>query len=267
VTVRVLNLGSGSSGNALLISDGVTRLLVDCGVGPRTIQAGLRSFGLSWADLGAVVVSHEHIDHVRALGTLRRHGVPIICTDGTAFGADVGDGNHRCINDADCALPAGLRLSPIATSHDAEEPCGFEIGIGETHICIITDTGEAQDHFIQPIRRADLVIVEANHDETMLWNGPYPVYLKRRVASATGHLSNGAAGELLREALTSGSSRPEIWLSHLSESNNRPATAISTVRAALGALGSGVRITAMARRGNQHWASDDSAGERQLSFL
>lgn len=267
MTVRVLNLGSGSSGNALLVSDGCTHLLVDCGVGPRTIVAGLRSFGLAWGDLGAVVVSHEHIDHVRALPTASRYHVPIICTDGTAWGARIGGGMHRCINDAACEIPAGLQLRSFTTSHDAEEPCGFEIGLGETKICVITDTGEAQDHFIDPIRRADLVIVEANHDETMLWNGPYPIHLKRRVASARGHLSNAAAGELLREALKGSPSRPEVWLGHLSESNNTPATAVATVKAALGTLGGGMRITAMARRGNQLWSSDASAAERQLTFF
>jgi phosphoribosyl 1,2-cyclic phosphodiesterase len=267
VTVRVLNLGSGSSGNAVLVSDGATSLLVDCGVGPRTIAAGLRSFGLYWADLDAVVVSHEHIDHVRALSTVCRHDVPILCTDGTALGARLGDGLHRCINDDACPVPAGLKLRPFTTSHDAEEPCGFEIGIGSTTICVITDTGEAQDHFIDPIRRADLVIVEANHDETMLWNGPYPIHLKRRVASARGHLSNAAAGELLREAMKGSNSRPEIWLGHLSESNNTPDTAVATVKAALGPLGAGMRITAMARRGNQLWSSDASASERQLTFF
>jgi phosphoribosyl 1,2-cyclic phosphodiesterase len=267
VSVRVLNLGSGSSGNALLISDGATSLLVDCGVGPRTLVAGLRSLDLGWSDLAAVVVSHEHIDHVRALATVRRQGVPIVCTNGTALGARIGEGIHRCITDGDCMLPAGLWLRPFATSHDAEEPCGFEIGIGESRICVITDTGEARDHFIDPIRRADLVIVEANHDETMLWNGPYPIHLKRRVASAKGHLSNGAAGELLREALKSSTSRPEIWLGHLSESNNTPAKAVATVRAALGGKGTGLNVIAMARRGNQHWSSDSNPPDRQLTLF
>jgi phosphoribosyl 1,2-cyclic phosphodiesterase len=267
VSVRVLNLGSGSSGNALLISNGVTSLLVDCGVGPRAIVAGLRSFGLTWSDLGAVVVSHEHIDHVRALATVRRQGVPIICTDGTALGARIGAGIHRCITAGDCVLPTGLRLRPFATSHDAEEPCGFEIGIGEKQICVITDTGEARDHFIDPIRRADLVIVEANHDETMLWNGPYPIHLKRRVASARGHLSNGAAGELLREALNGLSSFPDIWLGHLSESNNTPAKAVATVRAALGGKATCVNVTAMSRHGNQRWSSDSVPPDRQLTLF
>lgn len=265
MTVRVLNLGSGSSGNSLLIADGRASVLVDCGVGARTISAGLREFGLTWDTLDAVLISHEHVDHVKSLPTAVRRNASLFCTDGTAAATRLASGAYRPIDEASSPVK-GLVVTPILTSHDAEEPCGFNITMGETRICVITDTGEALDHFVAPIRASDLLVLEANHDLNMLWNGPYPYHLKRRVASATGHLSNAAAGELLRVALAGAGRTPEIWLGHLSETNNRPATAVRTVREELLSLGATFRITAMERWGNQRWNSD-LISRKQLTLL
>jgi phosphoribosyl 1,2-cyclic phosphodiesterase len=266
VTVQVINIGSGSSGNALLIRDGTSSLLVDCGVGPRAIEASLRAQGLTWGSLAGIVVSHEHSDHVKALPSAIRKGVRIFSTEGTAYAARLGNGQYRSIEDALTGLAPGISVRPLKISHDAAEPCGFDIAFGDTRICVITDTGEALDHFIAPIQRADLLIVEANHDERMLWNGPYPHHLKVRVDSTHGHLSNAAAGELLREALKSSSSRPEIWLGHLSETNNRPGLAVDTVRRALGTVSDEFRLTALSRCGGQQWSSDEPV-IRQLRML
>lgn len=266
VTVRVVNIGSGSSGNALLIHAAEASLLVDCGIGPRTIEATLRAHGLDWTKLGGMVVSHEHSDHIKALPAALRKGVPITCTPGTAMAAGIPVHAYVPIDRAGASFVDGVTVRPLTLSHDAAEPCGFEITVGETRIVVITDTGEALDHFTEPIRNADLLILEANHDERMLWNGPYPHYLKQRVASVYGHLSNGAAGELLREALKASETLPEIWLGHLSETNNRPDRAIATVRQELGPLADSARIVAMSRRGGERWASGRTPS-RQLRLL
>jgi phosphoribosyl 1,2-cyclic phosphodiesterase len=258
VTVRVLNIGSGSSGNALLIRDGHASLLVDCGLGPRTIEAALRTMGLSWAHLNGLVLSHEHSDHIKALPSALRKGVTIFSTDGTAHGARLASSHYRPISEAGSGVAPGLSIRPLVISHDAAEPCGFDITLGDTNICVITDTGEALDHFIDPIRSADLLIIEANHDERMLWNGPYPHHLKVRVASAKGHLSNAAAGELLREALKATDSPPDVWLGHLSETNNRPNLAVETIRGQLGSKAEQVRLTVMSRYGGERWSSDEA---------
>lgn len=226
----------------------------------------MRSQGLNWATLSGLVISHEHSDHIKALPSAIRKGVKIFSTDGTAHGARLTASQYRSIEDAETGIAPGLSVKPLVISHDAAEPCGFDITLGDTKICVITDTGQALDHFIAPIQNANLLVIEANHDERMLWNGPYPHHLKVRVASTTGHLSNAAAGELLREALKSIESPPDIWLGHLSETNNRPSVAVETVRRQLGSMAELVRFTAMSRFGGEQWSSDE-APIRQLRMF
>jgi phosphoribosyl 1,2-cyclic phosphodiesterase len=266
VTVQVINIGSGSSGNALLVRDGATSLLVDCGIGPRIIESVLRANGTSWANLSGMVLTHEHADHVKSLPAALRKGVRIVCTPGTAHGARIPEGGFESIDQGAFSFSQHVSIQPLTVSHDATEPCGFNITLGSTNICVITDTGEALDHFIAPIQSADLLILESNHDERMLWRGPYPHHLKVRVASAKGHLSNHAAGELLRTALDGGNRSQTIWLGHLSETNNRPEIALSTVRDRLGPVADSVRLTALTRNGGQRWQSDQQLG-RQLSLF
>ena len=263
--VRVLNLGSGSSGNALIIDDGQVRLLVDCGVGPRTIAAGLRAFGLTWSALDLVLISHEHIDHVKALPAALRSNVPILCTDGTARASDIAAGRYEAIDHSSRFQLSGVQIVSIPTSHDASDPCGFRIELESACICVLTDTGELRDHFVERLSGANLIVLESNHDEHMLRTGPYPIYLKRRVASAKGHLSNSNAGELLREVLAKSSMPPAIWLGHLSETNNRPDIALRTVRDVAGAIARDVEISVMTRRSEmQLW--EPSKREVQLGL-
>jgi phosphoribosyl 1,2-cyclic phosphodiesterase len=265
VGVRVLNLGSGSSGNALIIDDGHVRLLVDCGIGPRTIAAGLHTLGLTWSMLDLALISHEHIDHIKALPAVLRANVPILCTEGTARAGGIGDGQFQPVDHAARFELQGARIASIPTSHDASDPCGFRIELDGSCICVLTDTGELRDHFVDQLLGADLIVLESNHDERMLRTGPYPIHLKRRVASPHGHLSNDSAGELLREVLGKSTVPPEIWLGHLSQTNNRPEIALRTVRGALGAIGRDVEVSVMSRRSEmQLW--EPSTREIQLGL-
>lgn len=226
----------------------------------------MRSVNVNWATLGGLVISHEHSDHIKALPAALRKGARIYCTEGTAHALTLGPSQFSPIHDASLSMPDGLKVSPLVVSHDASEPCGFEITMGDINICVITDTGQALDHFLAPIRRANLLVLEANHDEQMLWRGPYPQFLKVRVASELGHLSNAAAGELLEVALRGQSHVPDIWLGHLSDTNNRPVVAVQTVNQRLGDSADRISLTAMSRYGGQRWSSDQRPA-RQLSLL
>ncbi len=263
MTTRVLNLGSGSSGNALLIEDAGLRLLVDCGVGPRTITAALKTFNLAWGDLDLVLISHEHSDHVRALPAVHRHGIPLLCTDGTARASGISSLLHTNVDHTQPFTLKGATISSIRTSHDAADPCGYRLELPGATICVLTDTGELRTHFVEQLSGADLIVLEANHDEQMLKNGPYPIYLKRRVASRTGHLSNRDAGELVREVLRTNRTAPEFWLGHLSQTNNRPRLALETVRDVAGPIAKASEISVMTRGSEmQLW----QPGERQVQL-
>lgn len=266
--VRVLNLGSGSSGNALIIDDGGIRMLVDCGVGPRTIAAGLKSLGLTWSMLDLVMISHEHIDHVKALPTVLRTNVPILCTEGTARASGISPEQFESVDHAGGFQFEGARIVSIPTSHDASDPCGFRIELDGSCICVLTDTGELRSHFVDQLVGADLIVLESNHDERMLRTGPYPAYLKRRVASPKGHLSNGSAGELLRAVLDRSTLPPEVWLGHLSQTNNRPEIALRTVRDVVGSSARDVGISVMTRRSElQLWEPSDREIQLGLSLF
>jgi phosphoribosyl 1,2-cyclic phosphodiesterase len=248
LSVHVLSLGSGSSGNALLISAPGCNLLVDCGLGVRTIAAGMKSLGLDWGSLSGVLITHEHSDHIRAIDSIVRKGIPIHCSKGTAIGSRLSPRQYQQLSlDHELQIDSAT-VHPVPLSHDAAEPCGFFIEIPGQAISIITDTGEARDYFLEPIRLSKLVVFEANHDLQMLRSGPYPWHLKRRVESSRGHLSNADCGATLRRALEDGA-RPDVWLAHLSETNNHPDLALQTVRRQLGDMSDVLRIEALTRRG------------------
>ena len=253
--VTVVSFGSGSSGNAFLVRTAVGALLVDCGVGIRSIVAGLRAQGIGLRDLDAVLVTHEHGDHVRSLPQVLRAGVPILATHGTQSAARIPAAASVRIVAGTTFHAAGLAVVPLTVSHDAAEPCGFLLerqGIG---VLVVTDLGQADDGLVEPIRRSALVVLEANHDEAMLRAGPYPAHLKRRVLSHRGHLSNADCGLTLAESLRGAPERRTVWLAHLSETNNRPELARRTVEQHLARVGSGAVVAPLPRRSSVRWCS------------
>lgn len=268
MALRVVNLGSGSSGNALLVEFDSERILVDAGIGARQLASGLRAAGVALEQISAVLVSHEHVDHVRAIEPVRRAGANLFCTPGTARGSGLADDQYVPISAAEAFAVGSATVAPIAVSHDAAEPCGFHIVTPGGSVTVVTDTGEAAEAFLTPMCASDLIVVEANHDERMLREGPYPAHLKRRVASKVGHLSNGACGELLKAVLKGAERPPAIWLAHLSETNNRPALAVQTVQQALGRSARGLTIAAMLRRGGQQtWTPEENQRPVQLRLF
>lgn len=233
--VRVLSLASGSSGNALVIDAGATRLLIDAGISAMRIERGLAKVGLSAASLTGILVTHEHIDHIAGLSVLcRRHRLPVYMTRGTARAVT---GLERvAIESIDSGGTFALGeavVTAIPVRHDAAEPCGFQVKVGGMTLTHLTDFGAPDTHLVAPLAESDLIVIEANHDLDRLWNGHYAWPLKQRIASPTGHLCNDDCGALLAAAV-GGDQQPTIWLAHLSEDNNDPVSAETTVRRELG---------------------------------
>ncbi|MBA3450674.1 MAG: MBL fold metallo-hydrolase [Chloroflexia bacterium] len=241
-------LGSGSSGNSLLIRTANTILLVDCGIGLRRLSGALATRGLKLDDIDAVLISHEHGDHVRELPRLIAANKTIICTKGSSRAAHVPRANWEESASNRPVKVGDFQITAIPVSHDAVEPCGFLICGGDRTITILTDLGSASAAAAEAISESHLVVLEANHDEALLQRGPYPMHLKRRILSDAGHLSNTDCAELLASALLRSRSLPTLWLAHLSEANNRPALAKQTVTRRLAQAGLKLDLQTLPRR-------------------
>ncbi len=247
--VTVQSLGSGSSGNAFLVTHGPESVLVDCGVGIRTLIKAFRERGFAFTDLSAVLVTHEHSDHVRTLPKVITPELNLLSTTGTARRGGIPEAQHRAMKGTTPVEIAGMTVWPLPVSHDALEPCGFLLEIpGVARIAILTDLGSWHESLVEYVATCDLIVLEANHDEEMLRRGPYPVYLKKRVASDVGHLSNRACGIALGAMLRTSTHQPQIWLAHLSETNNLPGLAVETVRTELRAHDVDLHVMALPRR-------------------
>lgn len=240
--MKVRSLGSGSSGNALLIESGSTRLLIDAGLPPRLLFARLRAAGLKRGQLTAILLTHEHSDHAQGAAVLAREWeAPIISAPETLrqILPTEDEGGPRCAIEP-LAVGASLRVGSLDVSsfpvpHDAIAPCGYLISSQGWRVCVAIDTGMAQGPLLEALRAAQLLILEANHDHQRLLNGPYPWHLKKRILSPTGHLSNDQAANAL-EAIVDNTPR-WVWLAHLSRTNNTPDLARARITERLSRLG------------------------------
>jgi phosphoribosyl 1,2-cyclic phosphodiesterase len=232
--MRVWVLGTGSSGNAVLLESDGTRLLVDAGFGPRTLARRIKLTGLDAASVAACVVTHDHTDHVRgARQAAQRWGWQLFATRGTAEATDLVDIPVTTFAPGERVRVGSFEVQAVATPHDASEPVGVLVTAVATgaRAGICYDIGYASDGVRALCQSVDVLVLEANHDEGMLWAGPYPPWLCARIASKTGHLSNRAAADVAREAVSP--QLAHVILAHLSETNNTPALADRTVRSAL----------------------------------
>lgn len=229
-------LGSGSRGNAVVVESGGCRILIDAGFGPRILQKRMRSVGLAMESLEACIITHEHSDHVRGAAKIaRRWNTPLYTTHGTyaasrlpALGTPV----QRFAAGATLSF-SGIAVATFLTPHDAAEPIGLVLTsrADGARAAVCTDVGYASANVRKLVADVDILVLESNHDEVMLANGPYPPYLQRRIASNTGHLSNRACADLVRESVTP--RLRQIVLAHLSEQNNTPVVAYESMRAAM----------------------------------
>jgi phosphoribosyl 1,2-cyclic phosphodiesterase len=237
-------LGSGSSGNAVLLESEGTRLLVDAGFGPRPLAARLKLAGVDARSIAACIITHDHSDHVcGARKAALRWGWQIFATDGTAAAPDLAGIAVTTFAPGDTFRVGSFEVQTVTTPHDAADPVGIVATAlrtgGRAGICY--DVGHASDGVRTLCQGVDVLVLEANHDEGMLWAGPYPPWLCKRIASKTGHLSNRAAADVARQTVTP--RLAHLVLAHLSEKNNTPVLADRTVRSALRPTGFQGKLT------------------------
>jgi len=233
VIVRVL--GSGSKGNAVLLEAGGTRVLIDTGFSPRGMKKRLEVMEVAPDSIEAVIVTHEHTDHVGGVAACaKRWGWRILASAGTRTGcASLAHSTVETISTSSRFTIGQLDLATVRTSHDANEPMAVIATSRESgaRAGIVYDLGVFTEALMRAIRGVDILMIEANHDVVMLRNGPYPPSLQRRIAGRYGHLSNNDAAAVARRCAHAGLSH--VVLAHLSEKNNKPGVATETVRAAL----------------------------------
>ena len=223
---------SGSSGNCLLLSGSGTHILIDAGISMRRIQQSLARSDLSMREIGGVLITHEHSDHISGLKMLIKHCAPPIYAPRT-----VANRLRGCLPEAEGLLHVipvneaftigSLTVNAFHTPHDTDESVGYRVE-GEGIFALATDMGHVTEEVFSALSGADTVLIESNHDEEMLRYGPYPIYLKRRILSDRGHLSNACCAQLSRKLALGGTRR--IILGHLSRENNTPALALSAAR-------------------------------------
>ena len=234
--MKICTLASSSSGNCALVSQGDTHLLIDDGISLRRVTAGLKRLGLLPGDLTGVLITHEHSDHISGLKMLVKYmDTPIFAPYRVAEGlcAVVPEAAPRI-----SCFPAGtefvvgeLSVTSFVTMHDTPESVGYRFDDGRFSLVFVTDVGCVTPTVLNASLGADMAVIEANHDIMMLKKGMYPPYLKRRILSEHGHLSNDESGALACRLAGSGTKR--IVLAHLSRENNTPRLALDTVGGAL----------------------------------
>lgn len=242
--MRFASLGSGSRGNATLVEVGTTRVLVDCGFSVRETERRLANLGLAAVDVTAILVTHEHSDHISGVAALsRKCGIPVWATLGTWSQHGAGEVAQRGVFNCHETFALGdIEVRPFPVPHDAREPSQFVFSDGAVSLGVLTDTGCVTPHIVQQLSGCDALLLECNHDEDMLANGSYPPALKRRVGGQFGHLSNAQAAALL--GAIDCSRFQHVVAAHLSAQNNTPALAGSALSAVLGCSSDWVGIAA-----------------------
>jgi len=234
--MRFCPIASGSSGNCIYIGSDTTHLLVDAGISGKKTYEGLATLDLTMDNIDGILITHEHSDHIKGLGVLaRRFGVPIYATPRTRdyiiSSGDVGEIPSELFVDVspdNKFMIKDISVNPIHISHDAADPVGYRFSYGTTKAAVVTDLGCYNDYIVNSLIGLDVLMLEANHDINMLQVGPYPYYLKKRILSDHGHLSNEAAGQLLSKILHD--DIKQIYLGHLSKENNIPELAYEAVK-------------------------------------
>lgn len=229
-------LASSSSGNSSVLSTGRTSVLIDAGISTRRIVKGLSGLDIKKDNLSAVLITHEHSDHIKALPVLiKQMAAPIYAPKCVAdyLIKTISGIQERVIpfNPGECFEIGDVTVSSFPTPHDSAESCGYSLHHGAVKITCVTDLGHITSQVKEAIAGSELVMLEANYDHEMLVTGSYPAFLKRRVLGARGHLSNPDSAQLTALAVSSGTRR--VILGHLSRENNTPSLAVKTVRDAL----------------------------------
>ena len=240
--MQFASLGSGSRGNSTLIETDGTAILIDCGFSMRETERRLQRLSRDMQQVTAILVTHEHGDHVRGVASLaKKYDIPVWSSRGTAKVAKLEELQQwNCIDIHQVFEINNIQIQPIPVPHDAKEPCQFIFSDGDWRIGILTDTGSITPYIEEQYSACDAFILEANHDEDMLANGSYPTSLKHRVGGDYGHLNNSQAKDLLNAIDIS--KLQYLVASHISDKNNTVALARDKMSEALDADASWIDI-------------------------
>ena len=234
--MRFASLGSGSQGNALIVEAGRTRLMLDCGFGIGECVSRLARLGLEPTDLAAIIVTHEHDDHIGGVARFaRKYELPVYLTYGTltALNGERGAVAQITIIDSHTPFAIGdIEVRPFPVPHDAREPAQYVFSGSSGTLGVLTDTGCSTPHIAEMLSGLSALVLEFNHDAALLANGTYPPALKRRIAGRLGHLANDAAAQLL--AGLDLSRLQHLIAAHLSQQNNTPDLARAAIIQAIG---------------------------------
>ncbi|MBU4542050.1 MAG: MBL fold metallo-hydrolase [Firmicutes bacterium] len=239
--MKFCSLYSGSSGNSLFVSNNNTKILIDAGLSGKRIQSALDIIAEDPREINGIMVTHEHSDHIHGVGVLsRRFNLPIYANQKTwdAMIKGLGKIAEENIKIFDFEKPfciQDLQIKAFKTSHDAADSAGFVISDGKNRLGIATDSGIITPEMRSDLCGCDLVVLESNHDVSMLEAGAYPFYLKQRIKSDFGHLSNETAGDLAQALVEKGTR--QLVLAHLSQENNYPLLAYQTTARILSEAG------------------------------
>jgi len=242
--IGVSALASGSKGNSIFIDGPEGSLIVDAGLSAREIMRRLADVGAAPERLSGILVTHDHSDHLRGVRVLaKRLGLTVYGTAKTLRAAGFPDSTGvRVVKSGEEFTAAGFTIKPFSLPHDAQDPVGYLLARDGVKIGIATDLGCATALVRRRLAGCDMLVLESNYDESMLLEGPYPWFLKQRIRSRKGHLSNEASSQILSELLHPGMQR--VILAHLSEVNNCPEAALDEAAGVLGGRGNGVELTA-----------------------
>ena len=240
--MQFASLGSGSRGNSTLIESDGTAILVDCGFSMRETEKRLQRLSRDINQVSAILVTHEHGDHVRGVASLaKKYDIPVWSSRGTAKAAKLDELDQwKCIDIHQSFEVKAIQVQPVPVPHDAKEPCQFVFSDGDWKLGVLTDTGSITPYIEEQYSACDAFILEANHDSDMLANGSYPPSLKQRVAGNFGHLNNNQAKNLLN---TIDISRLQYLVaSHISDKNNTVALARDKMSEAIDAEASWIDV-------------------------
>ncbi len=233
--IRFASLGSGSEGNALVVEVGHSRLLLDCGFSATETERRLARLGLEPADLHAILVTHEHDDHVGGVGRFsRKFDIPVYLSHGTHAAVTATRNEFAAVEIIDSHSPfaiGDIAVFPYPVPHDAREPTQFVFGDGAARVGVLTDAGASTPHIEAMLSGLQALVIECNHDRDLLMGSSYPERLKARIGGRLGHLDNNQAAEILSEI--DRSRLQHVVAAHLSKKNNRPDLAREALAGAL----------------------------------
>lgn len=242
--LKFISFGSGSSGNCYYLFSETEGLLIDTGLGLRTLKKGFHDFGLSLSKVNHILVTHDHADHVKSVGSLSAdYHLPVYATHKVHAGINgnycvrkkVGANEIHYIEKGASFQLGDFTITSFGVPHDSSDNVGYRVVCQGVTFCLMTDVGHVTDEMKPFISEANYLVIEANHDEEMLMQGPYPQYLKDRILGPIGHLSNKDCAIAIAEHATP--DLRHVWLCHLSEENNHPELARKTVEMVLQSYG------------------------------